>query len=79
MSASEEKKDFQIWGIEESDHDRKIEFKGKLILIYNETTKHTPVDKLDVNNREGFIIPKGYTCELHGGGTGSFARLSDMI
>ncbi|APA11288.1 predicted protein [Sclerotinia sclerotiorum 1980 UF-70] len=79
MSASEEQKDFPAWFIEASDHDRKIEFKGKLILIYNETTKHTPVDKLDVNDREDFIIPKGYTCELHGSGTGSFARLSDTI
>ncbi|CAD6444354.1 1921a4ad-1d63-4288-875f-3b95cdde6ee7 [Sclerotinia trifoliorum] len=76
---SEEKRDFHAWAIETSDHDRKIEFRGELILIYNETTKHTPVDKLYVNSREEFIIPKHYKCKLHGAGMGSFARLHDKI
>ncbi|PQE16131.1 hypothetical protein CJF30_00011151 [Rutstroemia sp. NJR-2017a BBW] len=78
MSESEEQKDFQIWAIEPSDHVRKIEFKGKLILIFNRETKDTAVDEDNVNIVQEYKIEKGYECELHGGGVGSFARLSDI-
>lgn len=75
---STDRQDFQIWTISTSDYDRKIEFRGELILVYNEITKDTPVDKYKVSIKEEFTIPKGYKCKLHGGGIGSFARLYNI-
>ncbi|EDN99449.1 predicted protein [Sclerotinia sclerotiorum 1980 UF-70] len=57
---STDRQDFQIWTISTSDYDRKIEFRGELILVYNEITKDTPVDKYKVSIKEEFTIPKGY-------------------
>ncbi|PQE15175.1 hypothetical protein CJF30_00011399 [Rutstroemia sp. NJR-2017a BBW] len=77
MSTSEEQKDFQAWFIDASDHDRTIVFKGEWITIYNRTTKNTPVKEGSPDTEKEYTIEADYECILHGGGEGSFARISD--
>lgn len=76
MSASQEDKDFQAKGIEASDNDRTIMFKGKWITIYNPTTEDTSTDQSSSEVEKEFEIKAGYKCRLYGGGTGSFFKIS---
>jgi len=79
MSAFKEYTDFQGLYIEASHNDRTIVFKGSGIAIFNRKTDDTAVDEVNVTIEKEFQIEKGYECELHGGGAGSLARLSDII
>ncbi|PQE16263.1 hypothetical protein CJF31_00011294 [Rutstroemia sp. NJR-2017a BVV2] len=79
MPTNEEKKDFQTWAIEASDCDRTITFQGIWISIFHRTTRHIAVAEASPDIEKEYIIEAGYECQLHGGGTGSSAVLSDKI
>ncbi|PQE07830.1 hypothetical protein CJF32_00002936 [Rutstroemia sp. NJR-2017a WRK4] len=77
MATPTELSDFQAVGIEKSDHDRTIKFKGEWITIFNRTTKDTPTDRGSNEAEQEFDIKTGYECILHGGGPGSYYKVSD--
>jgi len=65
--AGEAVQNFQSFFFPATDGERVVEFMGRRIQVYHETTYEYKVNEDNISTKTKFVVPAGYKCEVFGG------------